>query len=77
MDDSGRVSRFPARTLIVALAFLASSCLPHGLHDKPSVGTGTVLRPAALEAMSRDAGFSRFTILPTEHDSFRFYRLDP
>jgi len=54
-----------------------TSCLPHGLADQPSVGTGTVLRPAALEAMARDAGFSGFTILPTEHASFRFYRLDP
>jgi hypothetical protein len=31
MEDSARVSRFPTRTLIVGLAFLASSCVPHGL----------------------------------------------
>jgi hypothetical protein len=24
-----------------------------------------------------DAGYSRFTVLPTEHEAFRFYRLDP
>ena len=53
------------------------ACLANGLHDHPSVGTGTVLRPSAVEAMARDAGFSRFTVLPTEHDAFRFYRLDP
>ena len=53
------------------------ACLANGLHDQPSVGTGTVLRPAALEAIAREAGFSGFTILPVEHDSFRFYRLDP
>ena len=53
------------------------ACLPNGLYDEPSVGTGTVLRPAAVEAMAREAGFSRFTILPTHHDAFRFYRLDP
>lgn len=53
------------------------ACLPNGLFDAPSVGTGTVLRPAAVEAMARDAGFSGFTILPTEHEAFRFYRLDP
>ena len=53
------------------------ACLANGLVDAPSVGTGTVLRPAALETMARDAGFSGFTILPVEHDSFRFYRLDP
>lgn len=53
------------------------ACLPNGLFDAPSVGTGTVLRPAALEVMAREAGFSGFTILLVEHDSFRFYRLDP
>ena len=53
------------------------ACLANGLVDPPSVGTGTVMRPAALEAIAREAGFSRFTILPTEHEAFRFYRLDP
>ena len=53
------------------------ACLANGLADQPSVGTGTVLRPSALEAIAREAGFSRFTILPVEHDAFRFYRLDP
>ena len=53
------------------------ACLPNGLYDEPSVGTGTVLRPAAVEVMARQAGFSGFTILPTHHDAFRFYRLDP
>jgi 2-polyprenyl-3-methyl-5-hydroxy-6-metoxy-1,4-benzoquinol methylase len=52
-------------------------CLANGLADQPSVGTGTVLRPGAVEAMSREAGFSRMTVLPIEHDTFRFYRLDP
>jgi len=52
-------------------------CLPNGLADRPSVGTGTVLRPNAIEQMARDAGFSRMTILPIAHDTFRFYRLDP
>lgn len=52
------------------------ACLPNGLSDAPSVGTGTVLRPSAVEAMAREAGFSGFTILPTEHEAFRFYRLD-
>jgi 2-polyprenyl-3-methyl-5-hydroxy-6-metoxy-1,4-benzoquinol methylase len=52
-------------------------CLANGLLDQPSVGTGTVLRPSALDEMATEAGFSRFTVLPTEHESFRFYRLDP
>jgi 2-polyprenyl-3-methyl-5-hydroxy-6-metoxy-1,4-benzoquinol methylase len=53
------------------------ACLANGLIDQPSIATGTVLRPAALEAIARDAGFSGFTVLDTEHESFRFYRLDP
>jgi 2-polyprenyl-3-methyl-5-hydroxy-6-metoxy-1,4-benzoquinol methylase len=53
------------------------ACLANGRVETPSVMTGTVLRPSALETMARDAGFSGFTVLPTEHDSFRFYRLDP
>jgi len=57
--------------------FSVTCCLPCGLADPPSVGTGTVLRPSVLQAMAKDAGFSGFTILPTEHDSFSFYRLDP
>ena len=58
-------------------AYSVIACLANGLVDQPSVGTGTVLRPSALEAIAREAGFSGFTILPTEHDAFRFYRLDP
>ena len=53
------------------------ACLANGLVDQPSVATGTVLRPAALEVIAREAGFIGFTILPIEHDAFRFYRLDP
>jgi hypothetical protein len=52
-------------------------CLANGLADQPSVGTGTVLRPAAIEQMAKDAGFSGMSILPIEHETFRFYRLDP
>ena len=60
----------------MSYGYSVTSCLPHGLVDKPSVGTTTVLRPSALEAIAREAGFSRFTILPAEHASFRVYRLD-
>jgi SAM-dependent methyltransferase len=52
-------------------------CLANGLADRPSVGTGTVMRPAAFRAYAEAAGFSRVEILPIEHDVFRFYRLDP
>lgn len=53
------------------------ACLPNGLYDAPSRGTGTVLRPAVVEALAREAGFRGFSVLPIEHDAFRFYRLDP
>jgi 2-polyprenyl-3-methyl-5-hydroxy-6-metoxy-1,4-benzoquinol methylase len=57
--------------------FSVTGCLPNGLVDQPSVGTGTVIRSSAVEAMARDAGFSGFRVQPTEHEQFRFYRLDP
>jgi 2-polyprenyl-3-methyl-5-hydroxy-6-metoxy-1,4-benzoquinol methylase len=53
------------------------ACLPNGRVDTPSVATGTVIRPSTLEAYAKAAGFGAVTILPTEHDAFRFYRLDP
>lgn len=52
------------------------ACLPNGRVDTPSVATGTVIRPATLEAYARAAGFTTVTIQPTEHEAFRFYRLD-
>ncbi len=52
-------------------------CLPVGLADAPSVGTGTLLRASAVEAMAHHAGYRGFSVAPIEHDSFRFYRLDP
>ena len=58
-------------------AYSIVMCLANGMADQPSVATGTVLRPSAIEAMAGDAGFARMTILPIEHDTFRFYRLDP
>jgi SAM-dependent methyltransferase len=51
-------------------------CLANGLADPPSVGTGTVMRPATLRAYAEAAGFSSVSVLPIEHDTFRFYRLD-
>jgi len=50
-------------------------CLPVGMAEQPSVGTGTVMRPSTLQQYATDAGFGRFEILPIEHDFFRFYRL--
>ncbi|MBB3086374.1 class I SAM-dependent methyltransferase [Geodermatophilus sabuli] len=50
-------------------------CLPDGLSTRPSVATGTVMRPATLERYAREAGFTGVETLPIDNDFFRFYRL--
>jgi SAM-dependent methyltransferase len=50
-------------------------CLPVGLADTPSAGTGTVMRPDTLRRYAAEAGFADVEVLPIEHDVFRFYRL--
>jgi 2-polyprenyl-3-methyl-5-hydroxy-6-metoxy-1,4-benzoquinol methylase len=53
----------------------AVHCLPAGMADPPSAGTGTVMRPATLRKYAREAGFADIEILPVENDLWRFYRL--
>lgn len=51
-------------------------CLPDGMSHRPSVGTGTVMRPATLRRYGQEAGLTRMDVLPIEDFSFfRFYRL--
>jgi 2-polyprenyl-3-methyl-5-hydroxy-6-metoxy-1,4-benzoquinol methylase len=50
-------------------------CLPAGMADQPSAGTGTVLRAPQLRRYAEEAGFTRIEVLPIEADFFRFYRL--
>jgi hypothetical protein len=50
-------------------------CLPDSLSTRPSLGTGTVMRPATLEGYARAAGFDGIEVLPVDTDFFRFYRL--
>jgi 2-polyprenyl-3-methyl-5-hydroxy-6-metoxy-1,4-benzoquinol methylase len=50
-------------------------CLPDAMSTRPSVATGTVMRPATLERYARAAGFGGVDVLAVEHDFFRFYRL--
>lgn len=52
-------------------------CLPTGLADAPSAGTGTVLRPEKLRTYAAEAGFSGVDVLPIQNDFWRFYRLTP
>jgi SAM-dependent methyltransferase len=55
----------------------ALHCLPATLAEAGSVGTGTVIRPDTVRRYAQEAGLSGVTVLPVEHDFWRFYRLDP
>jgi predicted O-methyltransferase YrrM len=51
-------------------------CLPDSMSHRPSVATGTVMRPDTLRGYAQDAGFAGLEILPIEDFSFfRFYSL--
>ena len=50
-------------------------CLPSGMAEQPSAGTGTIMRPDTLRRYASEAGFRDVEILPIEHPFFRFYRL--
>ncbi|MGB3762610.1 MAG: class I SAM-dependent methyltransferase [Ornithinimicrobium sp.] len=50
-------------------------CLPDGMSHSPSVGTGTVMRPATLRGYAEQAGFGGAKVLPIDNDLFRFYSL--
>lgn len=50
-------------------------CLPVGLAESPSAGTGTIMRPDTLRGYAREAGFDRVEVLPIENDFWQFYRL--
>jgi cyclopropane fatty-acyl-phospholipid synthase-like methyltransferase len=52
-------------------------CLPTGMYEQPSAGTGTVMRASTLEGYAREAGFTRFQALSIEHETFRLYLLRP
>jgi 2-polyprenyl-3-methyl-5-hydroxy-6-metoxy-1,4-benzoquinol methylase len=55
--------------------FSVLHCLPAGMAEQPSAGTGTVMRPATLRRYAKAAGFRDVEILPVEHEYWRFYRL--
>ena len=50
-------------------------CLPVGLMEQPSAGTGAVLRPETLRRYASAAGFSRTAVLDVDHRFHRLYRL--
>jgi 2-polyprenyl-3-methyl-5-hydroxy-6-metoxy-1,4-benzoquinol methylase len=55
--------------------FSVLHCLPVGMADQPSAGTGTCLRPDLLREYATAAGFAGIEVLPIENDFWRFYRL--
>jgi 2-polyprenyl-3-methyl-5-hydroxy-6-metoxy-1,4-benzoquinol methylase len=55
--------------------FSVLHCLPVGMAEQPSAGTGTVMRPATLRHYATEAGFSGIEILPIDNELWRFYRL--
>ena len=55
--------------------FSVFHCLPVGMAENPSVGTGTVMRPDTLRSYALEAGFDEVEILPIDTYFFRFYRL--
>jgi SAM-dependent methyltransferase len=50
-------------------------CLPDALATRPSVGTGTVMRPATLRHYAQQAGFADVDLLPIDHPFWRYYQL--
>jgi hypothetical protein len=52
-------------------------CLPGGLSEQPSAGTGTVMRAGTLRDYATRAGFREVEVLPFEPGFLRLYRLRP
>lgn len=59
----------------VMYGFSILHCLPVGMVDQPSVGTGTVMRQSTMKGYAEAAGCSAVEVLSIDHDFFRFYRL--
>jgi hypothetical protein len=56
--------------------FSVLHCLPAGMADATSAGTGTVMRADTLRRYAAEAGFHSVDILPIDNFFFRFYRLN-
>ena len=52
-------------------------CLPTGMAEAPSAGTGAVMRLDTLQRYAAEAGLREVEVLPIVHDLWRFYRLYP
>ncbi|MCA1824781.1 MAG: class I SAM-dependent methyltransferase [Mycobacteriales bacterium] len=71
-DEFGAVGDPIERMMYSASAI---HCLLVSRSDGKSQGTGAVFRTSILESYAEQAGL-RVTVLPIEHDCWRFYRLD-
>jgi hypothetical protein len=58
-------------------AFSVLHCLPAGMAETPSAGTGTVMRAPTLRRYALEVGFHELAVLPIENDYWRFYCLTP
>lgn len=63
----------PVENLMYGYSIL--HCLPAGMAQQPSAGTGTVIRRSSVEQYAREAGFRGVEVLPIDNFFFRFYRL--
>jgi SAM-dependent methyltransferase len=57
--------------------FSVLHCLPVGMADRPSAGTGTVMRPDTFRRYALEAGYRDVAVLPIDHFFYTFYRLIP
>ena len=76
--DERVADRFGANADEVEQLFYGFSilhCLPVGMAEQPSAGTGTVMRVDTLRRYAAEAGFCDIDILPIENYFFRFYLL--
>ncbi len=57
--------------------FSVFHCLPVGMVGENAAGTGTVMRAETVRRYANEADFTSCTVLPIEHDFWRFYLLRP
>jgi 2-polyprenyl-3-methyl-5-hydroxy-6-metoxy-1,4-benzoquinol methylase len=79
MDEGAEESFAPDGTPLERLLASASvlHCLPVGMSEADSAGTGALFRPATMRRYAEEAGFAAVDIAPIEHDFMRFYLLRP
>ncbi len=77
MDERAAASFAESEGPIESFLYGASvlHCLPVGMAEQPSAGTGTVMRASTLAKYAAEAGFDAVEVLPIDHDLFRFYEL--